>query len=70
MSGVLVQDGAKVLRPGDQHLIGGLSAGGAYPALGVGVRSRAAWRNLHHLDPCGGQHCVERLGELPGPVPD
>jgi hypothetical protein len=59
-----------VPRPGNQHPVGDLSADGTHPALGIGVRSRAARRDLHHLDPGTGQHSVEHLGELPGPVPD
>src|SRR5262249_23439894 len=30
----------------------------------------AARQDLHHFDPGTGQHRVERLGELPGPIPD
>src|SRR5215470_19808728 len=30
----------------------------------------AARQGLHHFDPGTGQHRVERLGELPGPIPD
>src|SRR6516225_9670312 len=33
-------------------------------------RSRAARRNLQHLDPGTRHHRVERISELPGPVPD
>jgi len=33
-------------------------------------RPWAAWRDLCHLDPGTGQHRVERVSELPGPVPD
>jgi hypothetical protein len=42
--------------------------GRAHPALGISIRSRAARRDLHHLDPRGGQHRVERLSELTGPA--
>ena len=34
------------------------------------VRSWAARRDLHRLDPGSGQYHVERFGELAGPVPD
>ena len=54
----------------DQHPVGDLGPGGAHPAFGIGVCSRAPRRDLHHLDPRPGQHRVKRLGELPGPVPD
>jgi hypothetical protein len=47
---VLVQDRAQMPCPGDQHPVGDLGPGGAHPALGIGVRPRAAWRDLHHLD--------------------
>jgi hypothetical protein len=67
---VLVRDRAQVPRPGDQHPEGRLGAGGTYPALGISVRSRAARRDLHHLDPGTRQHRAECAGELPGPVPD
>ena len=56
--------------PGDQHPVGDLGPGCAHPALGVSVRCWAARRDLHHLDPSTRQHRIERLGELPGPVPD
>ena len=46
--------------------VSALEPDGAHPALGIGVRSRAARRDLHHFDPGAGKHCVERLGELPG----
>src|SRR5215468_146142 len=68
--GVLVEDRPQVPRPGDQHPVGDLDPGGAHPPLGIGIRSRAARRYLHYLDPSTGQHSVERLGELPGPVAD
>jgi len=38
MSGVVVHDRAQMPWPGDQHPVGDLSAGGADPALGIGVR--------------------------------
>jgi len=34
------------------------------------IRSRAARRDLHGFDTGAGQDCVERFGELPGPVAD
>jgi hypothetical protein len=48
---ILVQDCPQVPWPGDQHPVGVLSLDGPYPALGIGVRCRAARRDLHHLDP-------------------
>jgi hypothetical protein len=67
---VLVQDRPQVPRPGDQHPVGDLSPDGAHPPFGKGVRSRAARRDLHHLDTGAGQDRVKGRGELPGPVPD
>ena len=37
---------------------------------GEGVRPGAARRDVHHLDPRRGEHRVECLSELPGPVLD
>jgi len=70
MRGVLVQDHAQVPWPTDQHPVGDLGPDGAHPALGMSVRPRAPRRDLHRPDPRGEQHRVERLSELPGPVPD
>jgi hypothetical protein len=67
---VPAQDRPQVPRPGGQHPAGDLSPDGAHPAPGTGVRSRAARRDLHHLDPGTGQHRAGRPGELTGPVPD
>jgi len=67
---ILIQDRAQVPRPGDEQPVGDLGPGCAHPALGISVRPRTARRDLHHLDPGTGQHRVERLGELPGPIPD
>jgi hypothetical protein len=62
-------DRAQLSWPGDQHPAGVLGPGCAHPASGTGVRSRAARRDRHHLDPGTRQRHVERPGELPGPVP-
>ena len=70
MRDVLIQDCPQVPRPGDQQPIGALSPDGPYPALGTGVRSRATRRDLHHLYTSSGQHGVECVRELPGPVTD
>jgi hypothetical protein len=48
---------------------GDLLAGGEREPFRVGVRLRAARRDLHHLDAGTGQDRVEGRGELPGPVP-
>ena len=68
--GVLVQDRAQVPPPGDQHPVSHLRWDGADPAPGISVRRWAACRDRHHLDPAAGQHRVEGVGDLPGPVPD
>src|SRR5262245_33855654 len=65
---ILLQDCPQAPESGDQHPVGALGPDGPYPALGTGVRSRAARRTLHHLDPGTRQYWVERVGELPGPV--
>jgi hypothetical protein len=45
-------------------------AGGGHEPFRIGIRARAPGRGLHGLDTGVGQDCVERLGELPGPVAD
>jgi hypothetical protein len=67
---VLGQDRPQMLPAEDQHPVGDLSPGGKHEPLRIGVRARAAGRDLHGLDAGVGQDCVERLGELPGPVTD
>ena len=56
----------------DQHPVGDLGLGCEHEpfrvSVRVGVRARAAGRDLHDLHPGPGQHCVERLGDLSGPV--
>jgi hypothetical protein len=54
----------------DQHPVGKLGSGGEHEPFRKCVRPGAARRDLHGLDTGAGQHCVERFGELPGPVPD
>jgi hypothetical protein len=51
---ILVQDRPQVPWPGDQHPVGDLGPDGAHPALRIVVRSRAARRDLHRLDPEAG----------------
>jgi hypothetical protein len=53
----------------DQHSVGDLDPGGEHEPFRISVRARTPGRDLHHLDPSISQHCVERRGELPGPVP-
>jgi len=54
----------------DQHPVGDLGPGREHEPLRIGIRARATGRDLHGLDPGVGQDCVERLGELPGPITD
>ena len=54
----------------DQHPVSDLRPGGEHESFRIGVRVRAPGRDLHGLDTGIGQDCVERLGELPGPVAD
>jgi hypothetical protein len=54
----------------DQHRVGDLRPGGEHEPFRVSVHARTSGRDLHGLDTSVGQDCVERLGELPGPVPD
>ncbi len=54
----------------DEHPVGDLGPGGEHEPFRVGVRPRAAWRDLAHAHTGVGEHRVERGGELPGPVSD
>jgi hypothetical protein len=66
---ILGQDRPQMPRAEDKHPVGGLSPGGEHEPFRIRVRARAARRDLHRLDTGIGQDCVERCGELPGPVP-
>jgi len=52
----------------DQQPVQALGAHRAYPALGIGVGLRRPRWDLHDLDARGGEHRVERGGELRVPV--
>jgi hypothetical protein len=54
----------------DQDAVGELGPGGEDESFGEAVRSRAARRDLHDVDPRAGQDGVERGGELAGAVAD
>jgi len=54
----------------DEHPVGDLGPDGEHEPFRVGVRARAAGRDLHGLDPNTGQDRVKRRSELPGPVAD
>jgi hypothetical protein len=66
---VLGQDGLQMPMAEDEHLVGDFRPGGEHEPFRIGVRARAARRDLHGLDAGSGQDRVERRGELPGPVP-
>ena len=61
---------AEVSLAEDQHPVGEFGADGQHEAFGEAVRAWTPWRDLDHLDPCIGQHRVERGRELSGPVAD
>jgi len=52
----------------DQHPVGDFGPGCEHEPFRVSVRTWAAGRDLHGLDTSVGQDCVERFGELSGPV--
>jgi len=54
----------------DQHPVGDLGSGGEHESFRIGIRARAAGRDLRGLDTGAGQDCVECPGELPCPVTD
>jgi hypothetical protein len=70
MALVLGQDRPEMPFAEDEHPVGDLCPGGKYEPFRVSVRAWTAGRDLHGLDASVGQHCVERVGELPGPVAD
>jgi len=59
---VLGHHGAQVAFAEDQR------PGGEHEPLGMSVRTGAPGRDFHRLDAGGGQHGIEGIGELPGPV--
>ena len=65
---VLRQDQLQMPLAEDKHPVGDLGPGGEHEPFRISVRARAAGRDLHGLNPGVGQHCVERLGELSGPI--
>jgi len=70
MALVLSQDRPQVPFAEDQHPVGDLRPGGEHEPFGISVRARAPGRDLRYLNAGVGQDCVERRGELPGPVAD
>jgi hypothetical protein len=67
---VLAEHALQVPLPDDQHLVGALGPDGPHDALSIGIHPRASRRREQHLDPLGVEDRVERVGELPGLVPD
>src|SRR5205814_10217599 len=53
----------------DEHPVGALAANGAYPPLGDSVRPRRLRGRADDLDVGGGEHRIERGGELAVPIP-
>ncbi len=70
VDGIPIQHCTQVPRPDNEHPVGHLGPDRPDPALGISIRRRTAWRDLHYLDPRAGEYRVECAGELPGPVPD
>jgi hypothetical protein len=68
--GVAVQDGAGVGFVVGQQVVGALPADAADEPFGIAVRAGRVWRDLDDLDVYGGEHRVERGGELGVAVPD
>jgi hypothetical protein len=66
MALVLGQDRPQVPFAEDEHPVGELCPGGEHEPFRVSVRTRAAGRDLHGLDPGTGQDRVECVSELPG----
>ena len=67
---VLGQDRLQRPLAEDQHPVSNLVPDGKHEPFRISIRSRAARRDLHSLNPGVGQDRVKRRGELPGPVPD
>jgi hypothetical protein len=63
-------DRVQVPWPGDQHPVGGLSAGGADPALGIGVRSRLLGGIFTTSIPAADSTASNASVNCPGPVAD
>jgi hypothetical protein len=62
--GVLTKDEPQMPFTGDQHPVQALAAGAADPALGDRIRARRQHRRPDGTHPDGGEHGVERCGEL------
>ena len=61
---VLGEDRLEVASAEDQEVVQAFFSDGAHEPLRVGVRPRGSDRRLDGLDADGGEHCVERRGEL------
>jgi hypothetical protein len=70
VTGVFVEGSAQVPFAEDEHAVGDLTADGEHEPLRVRVRARAARRSLADGDTGVGEHGVEGIGELAGPVAD
>jgi hypothetical protein len=67
---VLGQDRPQMPFAEDQHSVSDVRPGGEHESFRIGVRARAPGWDHHGFDAGVGQDCVERLGELAGPVAD
>jgi hypothetical protein len=70
VAGVLREDRSQVAFVVDEHPIGALGPGCAYPSLGVAICPRCPWRDLHCLQALAGEDLVEGGRELGVAVPD
>jgi hypothetical protein len=70
MAAVLSQDRAQVPFAVDEHPVGALASCGAYPSLGITVRSRRPRRDLDWRHALAGEDRVKGAGELGVAVPD
>ena len=70
VDGVLLQHGAQMSFPGNEHPVGAFGPGGEDPALREGIRSWALGRDLERFDAFAGERRVEGVGELAVAVAD
>jgi hypothetical protein len=60
---ILGQDGPQVSLAEDKYPVGDLSPGGEHESLRIGIRLRAAGRDLDRFDAGAGQDRIERCAE-------
>ena len=69
MGGVLAENRPQMPFVVDEHPVGAFGSCGAYPPLGIAVRTRGPRRGLHYLHALAAEDLVERTGELGVTVP-